>query len=313
MRSKQQFFHSLFLIIPLAMATVLALAAVQASAQNPLPTMVREAMDSPTFNPHVTHPAPAQATRNSRPSASSRRFPAPQDSQYGNGPTDGGSPDYCFSSGGGLTIIHSFTPNEMGQYGAGSSLTIDRVGKLYGTSAGGDNALGLAFEITRPVSDWVFTPLYSFTGGNDGYFSWLLKAGPDGTLYGTAAGGIQNCGNVLDGMIYDLMRVVASKPVVGKQRIGVESRTGFDVLSHFGLQSAFLAVRNHNGANLAATLQDAHDCGLILAAGSGDAPLALADVHVAGFAADESFVSFDVAGQLLSRRHAEQRSECDDP
>ena len=44
--------------------------------------------------------------------------------------------------------------------------------------------------------------------------------------------------NVLDGVIDDLMRILASKTIVGKQGISVERRTGFDVLSHFRLQGA---------------------------------------------------------------------------
>src|SRR5208337_1977026 len=67
------------------------------------------------------------------------------------------------------------------------------------------------------------------------------------------------------------------------------------MLPHFGLQRAFLAIRNHDGANVSPALQDAHDCGFVLPACPCDAALAFADVHVPRFPADESFVSFHFA------------------
>src|ERR1017187_8109431 len=67
-------------------------------------------------------------------------------------------------------------------------------GGFYGTNgSGGDNGLGLAYQLNWK-QNWVPAPLYSFTGGYNGYGPSPVIADPDGALYGTASGGIQNCG-----------------------------------------------------------------------------------------------------------------------
>ena len=71
------------------------------------------------------------------------------------------------------------------------------------------------------------------------------------------------------------------------------------MLLNFGLKRFLLAVRNHDGTNLAATFQDSDYGSFVLAASPGDAAPALRYVHVAGLAADEGFVGFDVAAGLL--------------
>jgi hypothetical protein len=111
---------------------------------------------------------------------------------------------------------------------------------------------------------------------------------------------------ILNGMVNYLMRVVASEPVIGQERIGVESGTCFDMIPDFCLKRLLLAIRNHDGAYLPATLKNSHDCGLVLTAGSGDATLPLADVHIASLPADEGFVRFDVPRQFVSRRHSKR-------
>src|SRR5208282_1206071 len=67
-----------------------------------------------------------------------------------------------------LTVVHDFTG---GQDGANpvAGLTMDRAGNLEGTaSQGGAGGNGVVFRLTRKGSGWVFSPLYSFQGGNDG-------------------------------------------------------------------------------------------------------------------------------------------------
>src|SRR2546421_3301216 len=103
---------------------------------------------------------------------------------------------------------------------------------------------------------------------------------------------------ILAGVVNYLMRVVASESFIREQGIGVERGSSSDVLAYFVLQYLAAAARNHAGANLAATFQDADHCGLILAASSGNPALPFADVHVPSFAADESFVHFDFAAEL---------------
>ncbi len=102
-------------------------------------------------------------------------------------------PPACFEPDGNLQVIHDFTEQE----GGGGAVAIDNAGNVYGTTrSGGDHGLGFVYRLSPKGQDWVFTPLYSFTGSYNGeYPSSDLIVGPDGALYGTAYGGIQNCGN----------------------------------------------------------------------------------------------------------------------
>jgi hypothetical protein len=76
--------------------------------------------------------------------------------------------------------------------------------------------------------------------------------------------------DVLHGMVYDLMGVLPGESLIGEQRISVEGGTGFDMLSHFGLERLLLAVRDHYSADLSAALKDAHDSSLVFTARAGE-------------------------------------------
>jgi uncharacterized repeat protein (TIGR03803 family) len=89
-----------------------------------------------------------------------------------------------------LTVLHAFTG---GQDGANplAGLTMDKAGNLDGTaSQGGGSGNGVVFRLTHKGSGWVFSPLYSFQGGNDGAAPGArVIIGPDGSLYGTTQNG----------------------------------------------------------------------------------------------------------------------------
>ena len=89
-----------------------------------------------------------------------------------------------------LTVLHAFTG---GQDGASplAGLTMDKAGNLDGTvSQGGAGGNGVVFRLTRKGSGWVYSPLYSFQGGNDGAAPVArVIIGPDGSLYGTTQNG----------------------------------------------------------------------------------------------------------------------------
>jgi len=94
---------------------------------------------------------------------------------------------FRIATNGTLTTLYSFSG---GSDGAGpyAALVQDRDGALYGTAIGGGSSRsGTVFRIT---TNGVLTPLYSFTGGNDGAnpFGALLQA-EDGSLYGTTSAG----------------------------------------------------------------------------------------------------------------------------
>ena len=103
------------------------------------------------------------------------------------------------------TVLHSFTG---GQDGANpwAGLSMDRAGNLYGTTFfGGYNqgycdpgGCGAIFKLARKGPGWVFSPLYSFQGNNDGANPQArVSIGPNSVLYGTTfAGGSWNGGTV---------------------------------------------------------------------------------------------------------------------
>ncbi len=101
-------------------------------------------------------------------------------------------------------LLHIFTGGQDG-YGPSAGLTMDRTGNLYGTAAGGGGGgAGTVFKMTHKNGGWLFTPLYSFAGGNDGGNPYArVIFGPDGSLYGTtfAGGGCSSgghCGTVFN-------------------------------------------------------------------------------------------------------------------
>ena len=107
--------------------------------------------------------------------------------------------------------------------------------------------------------------------------------------------------DVLDSMVNDLMGVLTGKSIIGKQSVRVESRASFNMFFNLSLKSFLFAVCDDRRAHFSAALKDSHDGDLVFGASPGDAPLALADMHVASLAANESFVSFDFARQLSNR------------
>ena len=105
-----------------------------------------------------------------------------------------------------FTVLHSFSDGPDGAY-PDAGLTMDRAGNLYGTTSIGGNTgancggCGTVFKLTHSGSGWVFNPIYSFTGGNDGASPQArVIFGPDGSLYGTTAGG----GQYYSGVVFNL-------------------------------------------------------------------------------------------------------------
>ena len=114
-------------------------------------------------------------------------------------------PPACFEPDGNLQVIHDFTDQEGGGWPSGAA--VDNAGNVYGaTGSGGDNGFGFVYKLSPKGKDWLFTPLYSFMGGYNGGPSGEVIVGPDGALYGTAGGGIQNCygGSYYCGLVYRL-------------------------------------------------------------------------------------------------------------
>jgi uncharacterized repeat protein (TIGR03803 family) len=103
--------------------------------------------------------------------------------------SNGGSPP-CFGSEGKLQVIYNFTQ----QQGNGDGVVIDKAGNLYGTTAnGGTHSAGFAFKLAN-AGGWLLDPLFNFLAGSTGGQPTGVIVGPNGSLYGGAQGGIQNCG-----------------------------------------------------------------------------------------------------------------------
>jgi uncharacterized repeat protein (TIGR03803 family) len=87
-----------------------------------------------------------------------------------------------------FSIIHSFL-NSGGEGAYPYTGVTLRNGILYGTTSDGANGCGNVYQLAPSGSNWVFTPIYVFQGGqfeSDGCAPWARPVfGPDGHLYGT--------------------------------------------------------------------------------------------------------------------------------
>jgi len=103
-----------------------------------------------------------------------------------------------------FTVLHSFTNGQDGGESA-TGVTMDKAGNLYGTAlyggyTGGNcdfsSGCGTVFKGTHKGSAWLFNPLYSFQGDNDGASPYAgVTLAPNGILYGTTQdGGGGGCG-----------------------------------------------------------------------------------------------------------------------
>jgi uncharacterized repeat protein (TIGR03803 family) len=79
---------------------------------------------------------------------------------------------------------------------------------MYGTTASGlgQNSNDV-FQLSRSNGQWVYTDIYTFTGGSDGEAPFGVILDSAGNLYGAAAGGgLSGCQNDGCGTLYELVR-----------------------------------------------------------------------------------------------------------
>jgi hypothetical protein len=100
--------------------------------------------------------------------------------------------------------------------------------------------------------------------------------------------------NVLFGMVYNIVLIaVVFESVVGREVIGIDRATCFDVGANVGFEQVPLAITNCRRANLSAALQDAHNSGFVLHATLRDLLAPLVSVHEASRTTDESLIYFN--------------------
>jgi uncharacterized repeat protein (TIGR03803 family) len=108
-----------------------------------------------------------------------------------------------------FSVIHNFSGGQDGSQPV-AGLTADKAGNLYGTASAGGAGYGTVFKLASKNSAWILSPLYSFSGGDDGAGPVTAPVvGPNGTLYGsTAAGGGGSCSEIYEysgcGTIFNL-------------------------------------------------------------------------------------------------------------
>jgi uncharacterized repeat protein (TIGR03803 family) len=97
------------------------------------------------------------------------------------------------------TILLDFNGGDQGGQPY-TGLTVDSSGNLYGTTSAGGLGFGVAYGL-KPESDgnWQDVVFQSFENSYDGEYPTSLIPGPEGTLYGTAAGG-----GTGDGVIFEI-------------------------------------------------------------------------------------------------------------
>jgi len=101
------------------------------------------------------------------------------------------------------------------------------------------------------------------------------------------------------------VNVVVLQALVGQERVGKDFGARLHVLAHLGLEPSLASIRDDakaNGAVLSAfavVFHKAHDRDLAHAASALDHPLAAVLVHETRFAADECFIHFSRAAELI--------------
>jgi uncharacterized repeat protein (TIGR03803 family) len=103
------------------------------------------------------------------------------------------------------TIIYDFADDPHGFATPYGGLIFDQEGNIYGTAFAGGvgvcaRACGAVYQLTPSHGEWTLTPIYIFTGGDDGAspMSTLLRDS-HGNLYGTSSlGGINQSGTVFE-------------------------------------------------------------------------------------------------------------------
>ena len=118
----------------------------------------------------------------------------------GDGGENGGGTIFELTpSGGGWTFTVLYVLPGAGISGSFRDLLVDASGTIYATThCDGNDRAGTVYKLTHSQGTWTYNLLYTFTGGNDGLYSFSnLVADKQGNLYGTTnVGGANGYGVV---------------------------------------------------------------------------------------------------------------------
>jgi uncharacterized repeat protein (TIGR03803 family) len=89
------------------------------------------------------------------------------------------------------TVLYRFSGGADGAIPQYGDLIFDSAGSVYGTTSGGNSNFGSVYKLSHSGGVWTETTLWSFTGGNDGFFplGGVVFDG-SGNLYGTMETGV---------------------------------------------------------------------------------------------------------------------------
>lgn len=105
--------------------------------------------------------------------------------------------------------------------------------------------------------------------------------------------------NIFAGVVNRFMNIVRVQAIIGAKRVGVNVRSGFNVLANLALYRGAFRIFDMLHADLAAALKQAHDNLLAAPSASAGKLGALHGVHLTDTTTDVSFVRFHVARKLV--------------
>lgn len=92
---------------------------------------------------------------------------------------------------------------------------------------------------------------------------------------------------------------IIGQSLVGETLVGEDDRASLDLFTDLLLELFPASALDNSGTNFASTLDHPEHHGLVLAARVSDAFAGLRGVHVAGLAANEVFIDFNLASEML--------------
>jgi hypothetical protein len=122
--------------------------------------------------------------------------------------------------------------------------------------------------------------------------------------------------NVSLGVVYNAVREMVWQSHVGHEVIGINCAPRLDVLGSLTVKHVPLAIRNYGGSDFTFTVEKSQNFGFATNPARVKFPTpCAANVHIAGLAADESFVYFDFAtgtAELLRTSQSGYQAGCDE-